>query len=86
MGHSIPASEPSALIGGLVAGFLGYLLALWAGADQTVQMWVATIFSVIANLAIGAPINVLALDILAFVIVRPLSPIIGAKLLSAILF
>lgn len=85
VGHSLPVSEPPALIIGLLAGLLGYAMALAAGADQAMQMWVAIMCSVVANLAIGAPINLVALDILGFLIVRPLSPWVGAKLLSALL-
>ena len=85
MAHSSFVSEPAALLSGLLAGFAGYALAHLAGADPALEMSVATACSVLANVAVGAPINLVALDFLTLLVARPLSPILGAKILQALI-
>lgn len=85
MFHSTPVSESLAWSISFITAFLIYALATLCGADVGTRSTASIIGAVIACSLIGLPINLLAVDILALLIVRPLSCVLLAHVLAAIL-
>jgi hypothetical protein len=85
MGHSLPVSEPPALFGSILIGLIGAAIAGLFGADATTAYWWGAALMIGSNFLIGAPINTLAFDALGFLLGRPISPIVGAKILGALI-
>jgi hypothetical protein len=81
--HSIVISEPAAQLCGRTTGLLTYGL-LGQGASHDIRLGIAMGMSVLFNVVIGAKINLLMLDFLAAISVRPVSAIVCAKLLAMI--
>jgi hypothetical protein len=84
MFHSTPISEPVAQICGLIVGLLSYAICGTFTTDHHTRVLVGQVSSVLTNLVIGAKINVFTLDLLALLVVRPLSAVAGAGLLSLV--
>jgi|HubBroStandDraft_4_1064222.scaffolds.fasta_scaffold405578_1 hypothetical protein len=82
--HSTPISEPAAQVCGLVVGLVSYGLSGMVTADHNTRLWIGMVASALSNLAVGAKINVLTLDFLALVVVRPISAAAGAGMLAMI--
>jgi len=80
--HSTLISEPAAQICGLVMGLITYGIASLVTADHNSRLWAAMVASVLTNLVIGAKINILTLDFLALIFVRPVSAAAGAGILA----
>ena len=82
--HSTPVSEPSAIGFGVIAGLLAYACAGAVTLDHEVRLWAGYVTAVLVNLIIGGKINLVMLDILALILVRPLSAFAAAKVLGAL--
>jgi hypothetical protein len=80
--HSTPISEPIAHVCGIVVGLVVYAVSGIFSADHDTRLWAGMVASVVTNLAIGAKVNVVMLDFLALIIVRPISAAAGAGLLA----
>jgi hypothetical protein len=80
--HSTPISEPVAHVCGVVVGLIGYAVCGIFTADHETRLWTGMVASVLTNLAIGAKINVVMLDFLALIVVRPISAAAGAGILA----
>jgi hypothetical protein len=52
------------------------------GADADSAWWWAAGVLTLINFSIGAPINVAAVDVLGFVVARPISPVIAVQLMN----
>jgi len=84
MFHSTIISEPLAHLIGLCVGLLTFAISTFVTPDRQAQLWAATVASVLCNLAVGAKVNTLTLDILALIIMRPLSALASGPLLAAL--
>jgi hypothetical protein len=62
--HSTPVSEPAAIGLGVVTGLLAYACAAGVGADHEVRLWAGYVAAALANLVVGAKINIVMFDIL----------------------
>jgi hypothetical protein len=82
--HSTPVSESFALAAGLTCGVVGFTAAGLITADYNIRMWIGGSIGVLANLIVGAPINLMLLDLIGLVVARPLSAIATLKLLAVI--
>jgi hypothetical protein len=82
--HSMIISEPIAQICGLISGLVTYGAMGLLTTDHDVRLWSGMVVSVLFNLAIGAKINLFLLDLLALIVVRPLSAAAGARLLAVV--
>ena len=82
--HSTPVSEPVAHFLGLISGLVGFGLAATVTNNHDYRMLVGGTMSVATNLLIGAKINFLMLDILALLLIRPISAWAGVKLLAVV--
>ena len=82
--HSTPISEPVAIGLGVVTGLVSYACAAVFTADHEIRLWAGYAAAVLVNLLIGAKINLVMLDILALIVVRPFSAYAAAKLLGAL--
>jgi hypothetical protein len=80
--HSTPISEPIAHVCGIVVGLAAYAVSGIFSADHNTRLWAGMVASVVTNLAIGAKVNVVMLDFLALIVVRPISAAAGAELLA----
>jgi hypothetical protein len=83
--HSTIISEPVAIGVGLVTGLLSYAVSAVFTVDHQARVWAGMVAAVIVNLLIGAKINLIMLDILGLILVRPISAIASAKLLNDLL-
>jgi hypothetical protein len=83
--HSTPVSEPLAILFGVASGIVGYACASIFTADSQIRLWTAYVVSIFVNVLVGAKINLIMFDILALIVVRPLSAIAAAKILTALL-
>ena len=83
--HSTPISEPAAIGLGVVGGLLGYAVAGLLTLDHNTRLWVGYVTAALINLFIGVPVNILMFDLLALIVVRPLSVLAAAKLLAVII-
>lgn len=73
MFHSVPVSEPIAFIAGLLMGVLGYFLAHLVQLNPTHCLLVGNIFAVSTSVLVGGKINLVLLDVLGFLVFRPLT-------------
>lgn len=80
--HSTPISEPVAHVCGILVGLAGYAVSGTFTADHTIRLWTGMVASALTNVAVGAKVNVLMLDFLALIVVRPFSAAAGAGLLA----
>lgn len=80
--HSTPISEPLAHVCGICVGLIGYGASGIFTSDHNTRLWTGMIASALTNVAIGAKVNVLMLDFLGLIVVRPVSAVAGAALLA----
>jgi hypothetical protein len=80
--HSTPISEPVAHVCGVVVGVAGYGACGLFTSDHNTRLWVGMVASALTNVAIGAKVNIVMLDFLALIVVRPVSAAAGAGLLA----
>lgn len=82
--HSTPISEPAAIGLGVLTGLVAYACAAGVTADHEVRLWAGYVAAALVNLVVGAKINIVMFDILALIVVRPLSALVAAKVLGAL--
>jgi hypothetical protein len=82
MFHSTWVSEPLAQVFGLLVGVITYAVV---GGDHQSRLLIAEVASVLTNLFLGAPVNVMSFDVLGLLVARPLSAAAGAAILRLVL-
>jgi hypothetical protein len=84
MGHSMPVSEPSALVFSLVLAFFAFVSGTAMGLPEDVALHLTWIALLITNLLIGGAINLFAVDVIGFLFGRSLNPFITWAIFKAI--
>lgn len=71
--HSLPLSEPVAIVLGVLAGVAGHATAKTMAMTPADALTMGNIAAVMTTLFVGGAINLAVIDVLALVLVRPLT-------------
>ncbi len=85
MFHSIIISEPAAIFSGILMGVIIFMVLGAMGLGHDARVWGAMIGATLVNIGVGATVNTIVVDVLALLIMRPVSALVGARLLGLLL-